>query len=229
MGELEPLFSFQLGSFTFELSPYVVIQWIIILGITLVAWWITKDLKVRPKEKKQIIAETIYDFLNKAVKENMGGEYVDLVPFVGSFGLYILTMNLTGLIGVPAPTKSFSVTVALALITFYMVQAYAIKRVGLKHYFVGYAKPMAMVLPMNIIERIMLPVSLALRLFGNVFAATILVDLVYEGLGGLGMGFIGQIGIPIPLHAYFDIFDGVIQMVIFVMLTMINIKVTCEH
>ena len=69
----------------------------------------------------------------------------------------------------------------------------------------------------------MLPVSLALRLFGNMLAATILVDLVYEALGNFA------IGIPIIVHGYFDLFDGTIQMLVFSMLTMIQIKLTAEH
>ena len=73
----------------------------------------------------------------------------------------------------------------------------------------------------------MLPVSLALRLFGNILAATFLVELCYEALHSVG--FIAQLAIPVPLHAYFDIFDGGIQTVIFIMLTMINIKMIAEH
>ena len=86
---------------------------------------------------------------------------------------------------------------------------------------------MLFMLPLNIIERIMLPVSLSLRLFGNILAASFIVELVYESLDKIA--WIAQIGLPIPLHAYFYVFDGTIQMVIFVMLTMINIKVVAEH
>lgn len=73
----------------------------------------------------------------------------------------------------------------------------------------------------------MLPLSLSLRLFGNMLSATIIMELLYEALGHVS--WIAQIGIPVPLHFYFDIFDGTIQMVIFVMLTMINIKLSVEH
>ena len=118
-------------------------------------------------------------------------------------------MNLTGLFGLPIPTKSFSVTVALSLITFYMVQYYTIRKYGLKTYFRGYTFPLAIITPINILERIMLPISLALRLFGNILAATFLVELAYEALGHVG--FIASIGIPVPLMAYFDLFDGAIQ------------------
>ena len=73
----------------------------------------------------------------------------------------------------------------------------------------------------------MLPISLSLRLFGNIFAATMIMELLYGALTGIN--FVAAIGLPIPFHFYFDIFDGTIQMIIFVMLTMINIKITAEH
>ena len=73
----------------------------------------------------------------------------------------------------------------------------------------------------------MLPVSLSLRLFGNITAAVLIMDLVYSALASIS--WFALLVVPIPLHIYFDVFDGTIQMVIFVMLTMINIKVIAEH
>lgn len=226
MEPLKPLWSFNVGPIKIDIVPEIVMQWIIILIIAALAIWATKNLKLRPN-KKQVVVEYIYTTLKNVVTANMGEEFLDIIPFVGSLAVFLLFMNLIGLFGLPVPTKSFSVTVGMALVTFYMVQYYTIRKYGLKSYFVGYTLPIAIITPINILERIMLPVSLALRLFGNILAATFLVELCYEALGHIG--FIAQLGIPVPLHAYFDIFDGGIQMVIFIMLTMINIKMTAEH
>jgi F-type H+-transporting ATPase subunit a len=73
----------------------------------------------------------------------------------------------------------------------------------------------------------MLPVSLTLRLFGNMTASVVIVDLIYNKLGNVAFG-LGQLVIPIPFHAYFDAFDGTIQMIIFMMLTMVNIRIVAE-
>ena len=116
---------------------------------------------------------------------------------------------------------------ALALITFVVVQWFAISKIGIGHYFKGFVEPYAFILPINLMERVMLPVSLSFRLFGNITAGVVISNLAYSGLASLN-GF-AQLLIPIPLHFYFDLFDGLIQMVIFVMLTMINIKVIAEH
>lgn len=226
MEPLKPLWSFNVGSIKIYIVPEIIIQWIIILIIAAIAIWATRNLTLRPN-KKQVVVEYIYTTLRNVITANMGEEFLDVLPFIGSLAVFLLFMNLTGLFGLPVPTKSFSVTVGMALVTFYMVQYYTIRKYGLKSYFKGYTFPIALITPINILERIMLPVSLALRLFGNILAATFLVELCYEALGHIG--FITQLGIPIPLHAYFDIFDGGIQTVIFIMLTMINIKMIADH
>ena len=223
----EALYTFYIGGFPLELKPEALIQLAVVIITGLLAIWATKDLKRRPEGKKQIVVEYIYTTIQNLVDSNMGEEYRSIIPIIGTIAAFILPMNLLGLVGIQPTTKQYSVALALGLISFFVIQGYAIKKRGVKEYFLGYGHPMAFMLPLNIIERLMLPVSLSLRLFGNVLAASFIVELVYEGLSKVA--WIAQIGLPVPLHAYFDIFDGSIQMVIFVMLTMINIKVVAEH
>ena len=222
-----PIFSFNIGKLVIDIKPEAIIQLVIVLLIGILAWWATKDLKRRPTGKKQVVVEYIYTTIQNVVNANMGEQYGDMIPFIGTLAVFIVTMNLLGLVGITPVTNNFSVTLALGLISFVVIQGYTMKKIGIGHYFLGYGQPMLMMLPINIIERVMLPVSLSLRLFGNILAASFLVELVYESLDKIA--WIAQIGLPVPLHAYFDIFDGCIQMVIFVMLTMINIKITVEH
>ena len=222
-----PIFSFNIGKLVIDIKPEAIIQLVIVLLIGILAWWATKDLKRRPTGKKQVVVEYIYTTIQNVVNANMGVQYGDMIPFIGTLAVFIVTMNLLGLVGITPVTNNFSVTLALGLISFVVIQGYTMKKIGIGHYFLGYGQPMLMMLPINVIERVMLPVSLSLRLFGNILAASFLVELVYESLDKIA--WIAQIGLPVPLHAYFDIFDGCIQMVIFVMLTMINIKITVEH
>lgn len=222
-----PIFSFNIGKLVIDIKPEAIIQLVIVLLIGILAWWATKDLKRRPTGKKQVVVEYIYTTIQNVVNANMGEQYGDMIPFIGTLAVFIVTMNLLGLVGITPVTNNFSVTLALGLISFVVIQGYTMKKIGIGHYFLGYGQPMLIMLPINVIERVMLPVSLSLRLFGNILAASFLVELVYESLDKIA--WIAQIGLPVPLHAYFDIFDGCIQMVIFVMLTMINIKITVEH
>ena len=222
-----PIFSFNIGKLVIDIKPEAIIQLVLVLLIGILAWWATKDLKRRPTGKKQVVVEYIYTTIQNVVNANMGEQYGDMIPFIGTLAVFIVTMNLLGLVGITPVTNNFSVTLALGLISFVVIQGYTMKKIGIGHYFLGYGQPMLMMLPINVIERVMLPVSLSLRLFGNILAASFLVELVYESLDKIA--WIAQIGLPVPLHTYFDIFDGCIQMVIFVMLTMINIKITVEH
>ncbi len=226
MEKFEPLFYLNLFGFKFGVTSSLVIQWVVIVIVSLIVILATKNLNKIP-DRKQNILEIIVETFNSLVKENMGEGYKAYVPYVGTLAIFLLFLNLMGLIGLKPPTLDFSVVLGLALITFVIVQVNAIKRIGIGHYLKGYVSPYAALLPLNLIERFMLPISLTLRLFGNMTAAVVIMDLIYEGLGHIA--WVAQIGIPIPLHAYFDIFDGTIQMIIFMMLTMINIKIVAEH
>lgn len=226
MEETLPLKVINLFGYPFEITMSLVIQWGIILVVSILAIISTRNLKKFP-DRRQSVVELIVDIINKFVVDNMGEECKGFVPFIGTLVIYLLLMNLVGLFGIKPPTTDYSVALGLGFVSFIVIQAYTIKKGGLLHYFIGYAKPVAVLLPVNIMERIALPISLSLRLFGNMFAATIIMELVYKALGSIG--WIAQLGIPIPLHAYFDLFDGSLQMVIFVLLTMVNIKVISEH
>ncbi len=202
------------------LSSEIVIQWVIMLLLTIIGITLTKNLKKIP-DKKQAALEKIYVSIRSLVNNTMGETYEGFVPYIGTLILFLLCMNFTGLIGISPPTQNLSVTLGLGITTFIAIHSNAIRRNGPGGYIKGYAHPFIVMLPINIMERIMLPISLALRLFGNMYAATLLVDLVYESLP--------RLGIPIIAHAYFDLFDGTIQMLVFSMLTMIQIKLTAEE
>lgn len=226
MEHVAQLPSVNLFGYNFQITQSLIVQWVIILMLSILIAYININLKKIP-DKKQNIVEIFVEFVEKSVEETMGKRFKNFIPFIGTLGVYLLAMNLVGVFGIKPPTTDYSVTLGMGLITFLVIQGYTIKKTGIVHYFTGYAKPMMLLFPINIMERIMLPISLSLRLFGNMFAATIIMELVYGGLSGIS--WVAQLGIPIPLHMYFDLFDGTIQMVIFVMLTMINIVIISEH
>ncbi|CAG7839301.1 F0F1 ATP synthase subunit A [Clostridium haemolyticum] len=221
------VFYLNLSKYKIAISNVVVIQWVIILITLLVCIMVTRKLKKVPG-KRQTVVEMFVEGIKNVVKNIMGEGAVVFAPYVGTLVVFLLLMNLAGLVGIEPPTKDFSVTCGVAAISFVVIQAYAIKKQGLIGYFKGYVNPVWVLFPINIMERIMLPVSLSLRLFGNITAAVVIMDLVYKGLSHLPFG-IAQLGLPIPLHFYFDVFDGGLQMIIFTMLTMINIKIIAEH
>lgn len=226
MEELAPLFSIRIFGYNFAVNSSLMIQWVIIIVALVLSILYSRKVKRIPG-KIQSFVEIVTEFLSKTVEDNMGNGTKKFIPYIGSLGAYLLLLNMVGLFGIKPPTADYSVTLGIALTTFFVIQGYTIKKLGVAGYFKGYASPIAILLPINIMERFMLPISLSLRLFGNIFAATMIMELIYQGLSGISV--IAAIGLPIPFHLYFDVFDGTIQMVIFVMLTMIQIKVTSEH
>lgn len=236
MEEAKVYFSFKLLGLPFDITSSILVQWAIILLVLIACIYLTRNIELVPKNKKQSVVELLVVTINNLVKENMGEDAIAFVPYIGTVGIFLLLMNLSGLFGIEPPTTDYSIALSMALISFIVVQSYAIKKAGAGHYLSGYLQPYPFMLPLNIIERVMLPVSLSLRLFGNMFAASVLVKLIYQALYSLpGIPLFGgkiplfMAAIPVPVHIYFDIFDGVIQMVVFTMLTMINIKIVSEH
>lgn len=229
MEKIETLFEIQLPWFTIPITESVLTQWVILVLVLIASLLLTRNLSKHPS-KRQSAVEIFVTTVNKFVKDNMGEHCIGFVPYIGSLIVFLVLVNLTPLVGVKAPTEDLNVCLGIAAISFFVIQAYAIKKAGILHYFLGYGKPMFFLLPINLMERIMLPISLSLRLFGNLTAGAVIMSLIYKTLGGITPAFpILQLIIPIPLHFYFDVFDGIIQMVIFVMLTMINIKIIAEH
>jgi F-type H+-transporting ATPase subunit a len=221
-----PIFSFKIGSFSIIVGKAIIVQWGVILILGIVAFLLTRKLRRKPN-KKQVVLETLYTTVEKLVKDNMGESYISYIPYIGTLIIYLLVMNLTGLVGIQPPTQNLSVTSGLAISSFVVLNATALKRNGPFKYVKAFTQPNFLMLPINIMERIILPLSLSLRLFGNMLAATMLIEMVYKALEHIT--FIAGIGLPIIVHGYFDLFDGTIQMLVFTMLTMINIKVTAEH
>lgn len=221
-----PIFSFDIGGFPIDITDTVLVQWVVILILGIASYLLTRNLK-RVPGKRQVVLESIYTYVHDLVTQNIGESFVGYIPYVGTLVIYLLALNLIGVIGIEPPTRDLSVTLGLAMSSFLVINGTAIKRNGLWGYTRGLGEPYLLMLPLNIMERVMLPISLALRLFGNMMAATMLIEIVYDKLGGIT--WLAQIGFPIVAHGYFDLFDGTIQMLVFTMLTIINIKMTAEH
>ncbi|MGL4656538.1 MAG: F0F1 ATP synthase subunit A [Sarcina sp.] len=225
MNVFAPLFTINILGF--KVGSAVVIQWGVMIFLIIVCSILAKNLKKEGKPGKlQSALEMLYEAITGMVDGNMGKGYSGYIPFVGTLILYLGILNLCGLIGFGPPTRNLSVVIGFTTITFVLVHYNAIKKKHLGGYLKDYGKPYLPMLPINIIEKIVFPVSLALRLFGNMLAAAIVMGLIYMGLGHIAM--FAQFAIPIIPHAFFDLFDGSIQTIIFVMLTIITIKLEGE-
>ncbi len=204
----------------------VIMQWVIML--LLIGYFLIVGRKMKKiPTKSQNFWEMVVEKFTNIVETNIGKSYKGLSVYFLVLSIFLFLCNMTGLIGIKNPTADYSLCLALGIMNFFIIQYFAIKRNGVKGYIIGYLKPMSLMFPLNLMERVLLPISLSLRLFGNIFAAYLILDIIYEGL--MSISPIAAIGIPIPFHLFFDIFDGTLQVIIFILLSMINLKIICEH
>ena len=221
----------------FKLSDTVVTSWLIIAGLALVAFLLTRNLKKVPTSKVQIFLEFVIGGFDNFVKTTMGANCVKdlpfIVPYIGSLFLFFAVSNLIGLLGFRSPTTDLDTTLAWALITFFMIYYAGIKKKGMGM-FKELLEPIPFFLPLNIIGELAKPISLSFRPFGNILGGSVIMALLYQFLGfvsttltGINIPF-GQLIIPVPLHLYFDIFAGILQAFIFIMLTMVFVSSATE-
>ncbi|MEG0468546.1 F0F1 ATP synthase subunit A [Amedibacillus sp. YH-ame10] len=172
------------------------------------------DPKVAPKGFL-LLCEIVAGLGKGIISDNLQDRTKYYLPFFGTLIFMMAPSNLLGLIGLQPPTSNLSVNITLALMMFLLIHYTSIKENGLKAKLKGWCEPFFLFLPMNILGDLALPISLSLRLFGNMLAGSIIVGMVYSLLKGF-MPF-GAVGLAITpfLHAYFDIFSGLIQTYIF--------------
>lgn len=200
-------------------SQSVVVSWIIIAGLTLAAILLTRNLKPVPG-KRQLALEWFVGLINSFSQDVIGKEWKRFAPWLGTVALFITCANLIGILGLVPPTKNLNVTAALGLSSMVVIYTAAFRVHGVRGGFGQFLKPSPVMLPINLMEIIIRPLSLCMRLFGNVLAAFIVMELVKMVL---------PVVLPVAFSLYFDIFDGIIQTIVFVFLTAIFIGESLEE
>lgn len=209
---------------------------LLITSLLLVLFWLIGNAanksEITDKPKGLLLLGIIYhDFIHGLVKDNMGKKAaIVYAPYIGAIALYLVVSNLSGLTGLATPTANYSVTLSLALISFILIQKTKLKTNGIKAYLHGFIEPIPPFIIPNLFGTIAPLISMSLRLFGNLTSGSVIMTLVYIFTAYLsshvpligGFNFIGVVVAPV-LHAYFDVFSGLIQTYIFISLTTIFI------
>lgn len=197
----------------------VVVTWIIMLAVLLICVLLVRNLKVENPGRKQIVLETAVQGLYNFFKGTIGEHGTAYIPYLMSVVLYIGIANLIGLIGFKPPTKDMNVTVALAVMSIVLIEVAGVRQKGTKGWLKSFAEPMPIVLPINVLEVFIKPLSLCMRLFGNVLGSFVIMELLKIVVPAF---------LPAVFSCYFDIFDGLIQAYVFVFLTSLFVKEATE-
>lgn len=227
-----------------QISETLVVSWIVMLIITLLCIFLTRNLKVSNITKRQAFAEMLVETADKFVIGNMGEKFSYMIPFVAALFATSVLSNLISLIGLRSPTADINTEAAWAIVVFIMITAQKIKSSGFGGYLKGFTQPIPVMTPFNVLSELATPISMACRHFGNILSGVVINALIYGSLAlassallGLIPGVVGAflshvpilaVGLPAVLSVYFDWFSGCMQAFIFCMLTTMYIANAAE-
>ena len=234
-----------------SIPDQVLYMWIVMGILLVVAVVATRRLQMVPRGSQNLMEVVLEQFVNE-LDETIGHGGRRYLPLIATLGLFILTSNLMGLVpGLIAPTANLNTTVACALIVFFTYHWIGVRKQGLVPYLKHFAGPVPTALKplmfvIEIISHCARPLSLSLRLFGNMMAGHILLAIFFFMMGLDGMlgwalsGSLGGILIGAPAAAILVVFVigfllplkilvAVIQTFIFCKLAMLYIAAAVEE
>lgn len=204
------------------LPPHVTYTWVIMLLLALLSFLATRKLSIYPG-RMQHVFEVILGGIRSLVLDVMGPEGLKFFPLIATIAIFILTANLLGIIpGFESPTSSLNTTVAIALVVVIITHVVGIWVHGFKYVkkFLGPVWWLApIMLPIELVSHLARPLSLSVRLFGNIMGEDLVVAIIL-----LLVPFL----VPLPIFVLM-IFTSVIQTLVFIMLSMIYIQLAMEE
>ncbi len=243
--EHAPIFSLT----AFGIPDHVTYTWIVMILLIGLSWAATRHASLVPRGAQNFV-EVILEQFVQMIDDVIGPEGRRYLPFIATLGLFILVSNLMGLVpGLMSPTGNLMTNAACAIIVFFAYHYIGIRKQGLGHYlkhFMGPVPALApLMIPIEVISHLARPLSLTLRLFGNMTGGHILLAIIFflmglQGLigfalsGTLGGAIVGGIGgiVMIAFTVGFlyplKILVSFLQAFIFVMLTMLYIASAVE-
>lgn len=220
MEELEAATAFTIPIFGgINVAESTVISWVIMAIIMILTLVLTRNMKVENPGKLQVGVEYVVESLQNIVRGIVGHEGERYVPYLATVLVFLGISNVFAVTGMKPPTKDLNVSAAVALMSIVLVQIASIRQNRVKGWLKGFTKPIAVVTPINIMELAIRPLSLCMRLFGNVLGAFVVMKLLEH---------LVPIILPAVFSLYFDFFDGLIQAYVFVFLTGLFIKEAVE-
>ena len=210
-----------------SITPDTLVSSAIAITLTLViAFFIANRVQTRVPGKLQMVLEFLLDYTKGLVSETVAKDATFIIPIAATIGMYILIANWIDLFPLsfspyihPA-NADLNQTLAMAIVVILVVQWYSLRVQGLRGYLRRFTKPFELpvlfrllFIPLNILEEIIKPVTLSLRLFGNIFAGVLMVYL-------LTLLPVYVSWVPVVAWKFFDVFFvGSLQAFIFMLLT----------
>jgi len=224
MHEMDSLLTMLVAKLSGYAVPDYFVMGILVMVVSLIACWVlTRRLSVERPGAGQQVLEILVGTLGGFIDDIIGHGGRKYLPVVGTFGFLILLWNLIGLVpGFTPPTGRIVVTLSLGLCSFLAYNLVGLRASGLGYlkHFLGPMPALAVLfLPIEMVSHIARPISLGIRLFGNIFGDH-LVGSVFLGLC--------PFAVPVPF-ILLAIFVSFMQAFVFTLLSMIYIAGAVEH
>jgi F-type H+-transporting ATPase subunit a len=213
--------TWNIGGLTFNVDTILatLIAGAILLGL---GFWVRHRVTSGVPKRGQLVFETVPDTVAKQVESTLGIKTAPfVVPLAVTLFLFILIANWLAIIPtghhpeyVPPPASDVNLAYALALLVIVWLHTTGVRKKGFRGYYRHLAQPYWWLFPINLIEEIARPITLSLRLFGNIFSGVIMVSLI-----ALFPAYI--LWAPNTIWKLFDLFIGLIQAFIFALLTVL--------
>jgi F-type H+-transporting ATPase subunit a len=222
--ERQVAFNFSLFGREVEIGNTILVLWIVMAMLCAFAFAAARKLSVAKPGKLQCVAEMLTETVYGLCRGSIGHHGASFAPYLGTLLLFIGLSNMIAIFNfVPGlhiypPTKDINVTGALALISIAIVLYSSFRYKGFAGWARSLAEPIPMMIPFKILEYITKPLSLCLRLFGNIVAGFVIMEML--------LAFAPIVASPFSM--FFDLFDGGLQAFIFVYLTSLYIGEAVE-
>lgn len=209
----------KLGGVSVGISESVAVTWIIMAVLAGLAIFMTRGLSAEHPGKRQLVLESVMGWCHDFFFGILGERGRRYIPYLTTVLMFLAVSNLIGMAGFKPPTKDLNVTIGLALMAIVLIEYSGWHQRGARGFFKSFAEPMPIMTPINILELGIRPLSLCMRLFGNVLGSFVVMELLKAVCPAV---------LPIPFSLYFDVFDGLIQAYVFVFLTALFMKEAIE-
>jgi F-type H+-transporting ATPase subunit a len=212
--------------FGIPITDTVLVMWIIMAVLIIAALILTRKMVTVPKGKQNVV-EIIVEFINNFTKDIIGHHWKHFAPYIGTILMFLVLSNIISIFNVfgifhvhmRPPTKSVFVTVPMALMTIMLVLGSSIRFKKVSGWLKSFIEPMPIAIFTKVLDYFTRPLSLSLRLFGNIIGAFIVMELIYS---------VVPLFVPAALSIYFDLFDGILQAYVFVFLTTLYVAEAIE-
>lgn len=205
-----------------SIPTYITYTWFVMALLVFFSFLATRQLQMTPGVLQNVM-EVFVGAIDKLLIDTMGNHGKPFFPLIATLGFFILTSNLIGLLpGLESPTSNLNTTVAMALVVFFMTHIVGVQVQGLK-YFKQFMGPVwwltPLMLPIELISHISRPVSLSMRLFGNIEGGHIVLLILF---------FLVPLLVPLPIIVL-KLLISVIQTLVFMLLSMMYIAGAMEE